>query len=1089
MIPYAELHMHSAYSFLDGVSAPAALVARAAELEIEVLALTDHGSLAGAMEFATAAREVGIGTVIGAEFTLDSRRGSTIEIDPPHKHLLVLARDLEGYRRLSRAISAGLMASKKKGVGSYELENLAQQAGGHWQILTGCRKGHVRAALESSDTSGSGQWDLVAARQALDQLCSLFGKENVAMELTHSGVPLDAERNQALVELAQAAGVRYVAANNVHMALASEKRYADVAAALRARRSVPEMEGWLAGTGSFLKSGEQMLQLFTAHPQAIAAAAALGKECAFDMRLAAPRLPRPDVPTGHTPISWLCQLVEKAGTQRYGPRGSPQAAQAWAQLDHELATIQQLDFAGYFLIVHEIVEFCSQRGIWCQGRGSAANSAVCFVLGITAVDAVKHQMLFERFLSSGRIEPPDIDLDIESSRREEVIQHVYERYGRHYAAQVAAVITYRPRSAIRDAARALGYCEEQVTVWSASRRNAAAESAEIPELVQDIAAHLERLPRHLGIHSGGMVLCDRPVIDVCPVGWASKPGRTVLQWAKEDCADAGLVKFDLLGLGMLTALRLSYTQLTARGIRGTDGGALGLHNIGTDDPRVYDLLSAADTVGVFQVESRAQMATLPRIAPRNFYDIVIDVALIRPGPIQGGSVNPYIRRRQGLEPVTYLHPLLKPALRKTLGVPLFQEQLMRIAIDAAGFSPAEADQLRKAMGSKRSHERMGQLKARLLAGMQQRGISDAAVREAIYSKLEAFADFGFPESHAFSFAYLVYASAWLKVHYPEYFYMGILAAQPMGFYSPRTLVADAQRHGVRVLPVDVNYSQEKAAVVELEAESADLTGKLKHPRAARAHNRADVPLDIDPARAIRLGLDSIRGLSEKARCTVVAAREQDGKFISEANLAQRTGLGEIEMKKLARAGAFESLQLSRRESIWQASAAAMQGEPALGGFQPILSGLELAVPAPSLPAMSRAEEVYADLAATGISARGHIVAPLRAGLEQEGVTPIAGIAQCETARRVKVAGIVTHRQRPRTARGITFLSLEDETGLVNVACSTGLWARYRSVAQRSAALIVRGLIERDPSGAVTNVKADKLEVLPLSVTIKSRDYR
>ncbi|MBS4875817.1 MAG: error-prone DNA polymerase, partial [Actinomyces sp.] len=575
------------------------------------------------------------------------------------------------------------------------------------------------------------------------------------------------------------------------------------------------------------------------------------------------------VPDGHTPDSWLAHCTYEGARARYGSRAHP--PRAWETIDRELGVIERLGFAGYFLIVKEIVDFCARNGILCQGRGSAANSAVCYCLGITAVDAVRHNLLFERFLSDARSGPPDIDVDIEACRREEVIQYVYDTFGRDRAAQVANVITYRPRSAIRDVARALGYPAGTATAWSQGR-------GEVPPLVGDAARALARLPRHMGIHSGGMVLTDQPVSRICPVGWAAMPGRTVLQWDKEDCADAGLVKFDLLSLGMLTALRVAFNELQAGGartgdapnhlrgwaprvVRGREGQPLGLHTLPEEDPRVYDLLCAADTVGVFQVESRAQMNTLPRLKPRCFYDIVVEVALIRPGPIQGRSVNPYLRRRSGREEVTYLHPLLEPALRQTLGVPLFQEQLMRIATDAAGLSGARADQLRRAMGAKRSPERMEALKGDLMAGMEERGI-DAPTRERIFEQLKGFADFGFPESHSFSFAHIVYASSWLKVHAPEHFYAAILASQPMGFYSPATLVQDARRHGVRVVGPSVNDSLVDASVQHV---SEDEVGDSYSPgRPESLPSRGTVPLDVDSGLAVRIGLNQVRGLGAVA---------------------------------------------------------------------------------------------------------------------------------------------------------------------------------------------------------------------------------
>ena len=574
----------------------------------------------------------------------------------------------------------------------------------------------------------------------------------------------------------------------------------------------------------------------------MARAAEIGRACAFDLHLVAPGLPDCRVPAGHTDQSWLAELVHRGATARYGPADRRAACRRWAQIDHELEVIDTLGYAGYFLVVCDIVEFCRRQDIYCQGRGSAANSAVCYALGITRADPVALELLFERFLSPERDGPPDIDIDIESGRREEVIAYVYERYGRHCAAQVANVITYRPRSAIRDMGKALGHAPGTPTPGprpstAASRSTAAApcprSSGGWPEVLD--------FPRHLGLHSGGMVLCDRPVVEVCPVEWARHPGRSALQWDKDDCAAAGLVKFDLLGLGMLDAVHRTVDLVRARA-----RGEVDLACIPQEDD-VYDMLCRADTVGVFQVESRAQMATLPRIRPRCFDDLVIEVAIIRPGPIQGGSVHPYIRRRQGLEAPDPPHPLLQRALAKTLGVPLFQEQLMQIAIDAAGFTPAEADELRQAMSSKRSGARMAQLSDRLFAGMAERGIT-GAVAEEIVDKLAAFANFGFPESHAVSFAYLVYSSAWLKLHYPAAFCAGLLDAQPMGFWSPQSLVADARRHGVTVHRPHVDVSGAQTTL----AWGLDVAAP-RPPGPAGAPTRQP---------AVRLGLMSVRGVGE-----------------------------------------------------------------------------------------------------------------------------------------------------------------------------------------------------------------------------------
>ncbi len=1070
MTEYAELHAHSAFSFLDGANQPEDLVAEAARLGLTGLGLTDHNGLYGVVRLAEAARAAGLPTVIGAEVTLGraprtgGKAATRIDAyDPEGSHLVILARGPEGYHRLSRALALAHMATGKKDSIDVRLDELAEHAGGQWLVLTGCRKGTVRRALAAG---GEG-----AARQALSELVEAFGRNNVAVEITARGQPQDSAIHGALARLAEEFALPLVATGGVHCARPSDQRLADVLAATRARADVAEIEGWLPAYPAHLRSAEQMLRLHRDHPHSVENAAQMAAECSFDLTLIAPRLPDYPVPEGHTEGTWLAELTERGATERYGPRGAERMPGAWATIDRELAIIGELDFPGYFLIVHEIVEFCRSRGILCQGRGSAANSAVCFALGITAVDAVRHSMLFERFLSPGRSGPPDIDLDIESGRREEVIQHVYERYGRHHAAQVANVISYRPRSAVRDSARALGYDLGQAESWSKQieRWGEVPGDVGVPERVVTIARQMMRLPRHLGIHSGGMVLCDRPVIDVCPVEWATMPGRTVLQWDKDDCADAGLVKFDLLGLGMLTALRRAFDELESRGVR-HEGRPLTIHNLPQEDPGVYDLLCAAETVGVFQVESRAQMATLPRLRPRTFYDIVIEVALIRPGPIQGNSVNPYIRRSLGREEVTYLHPLLKPALKRTLGVPLFQEQLMQIAIDVAGFSPSEADQLRKAMGSKRSIERMSALKGRLLGGMRGNGISEE-IGEQIFEKLQAFADFGFPESHAFSFAYLVYVSAWLKVYHPEVFYASILASQPMGFYSPQSLVADARRHGVRILPADVTVSAVHPCV-----EYDDAHPPLPATATRLVNPRAD--------RAVRLGLAGIRTIGTQCAKEIVEERQREP-FSSLADLAARVNLTRAQLEALAAADALRAWG-TRRQNLWAAGALAGEyGQVRRQWVQPPLPGTAIGVNAPELPQMDNVEEAVADVWATGVSPSSYPTSFVRDRLD--GVLTSAQARHAESGSRVKVAGVVTHRQRPHTAKGVTFLSLEDETGLINVVCSAGLWRRYRSLARTSAALIIRGIVEsRD---GVMNVVADGMEELSLAVPSRSRDFR
>ena len=1056
-VPYAELHCHSNFSFLDGASHPEELAEEASRLDLKALALTDHNGFYGIVRFAEAARAIGLPTVFGAELTLDDRATDLSRpgpADPAGEHLLVLARDPQGYAMLARAISEGQLAGEK-GAPRIGYERLVEIGGvdsrrghDHWLVLTGCRKATVPRALVDHGPT--------AARRALDRLVDDFGRGNVAVELWDHGLPSDSVRNDALAELAVAAGLDLVATGNVHHHSVARQRLASAMAAVRARRSLDEIDGWLPPAGRHLRSGDEQARRFARYPGVVERAAAIGLECAFDLSLVAPDLPPYPCPEGLDEMGLLRRLVEEGGTRRYGPRHAEQVEGAWAQLDRELALVEQLGFPGYFLVVWDIVDFCRRADILCQGRGSAANSAVCFALGITNADAVSLGLLFERFLSPERDGPPDIDIDIESDRREEVIQYVYEKHGRHHTAQVANVITYRSKSAIRDMAKALGYAtgqqdafSKQVDRWrSVSEGSVSAGAVDpdttIPLPVLELAAEIEHFPRHLGIHSGGMVMCDRPVIEVCPVEWGAMENRSVLQWDKDDCAAAGLVKFDLLGLGMLSALHYAIDF-----IRDTDGVEVDLAAL-PQEPEVYDMLQQADTIGVFQIESRAQMATLPRLKPRCFYDLVVEVALIRPGPIQGGSVHPYIRRRNGEEPVTYLHPLLENALAKTLGIPLFQEQLMQIAIDVANFTPSEADQLRQAVGSKRSRERMERLQQRFFAGMRANGITDD-IGEQIWLKLAAFANYGFPESHSVSFSYLVYASSWIKYHYPAAFCAALLNAQPMGFWSPHTIVGDARRHGVVIRTPDLNAS---AATASLETDPSSTGGW-----------------------AVRVGLDYVRGLG-----TDLAEEIEDGRpYASVEDLRRRVpGLSLPILEALATSGAFGCFGVDRRSALWTAGAMAQTAADRLPG---IVTGID----APTLPGMSPQELSHADLWATGVAPDGHPTRFLRHRLDEIGVVTSAGLVDHPAGERVLVGGVVTHRQRPATAGGTTFLNLEDETGLINVVVSQGCWHRYKKTARGAPALLIRGRLEKHEG--VINVVADRLEPLPVGAAPSSRDFR
>ena len=1037
-VPYAELHCHSNFSFLDGASDPDELVAEADRLDLTALALTDRNGLYGIVRFAEAARDVGLPTVFGAELVVQHTEGE--------RQLVVLADGPTGYARLARAVSlAQLNGSKNEP--RCTIADLAAEGCGHWWVLTGTHDGVVPRALTDHGPS--------AATRELRDLVDVFGRDRVVIELWDQGDPLDSARNDALAEMAARHDVQCIAATDVRYASPTGRRLASALAAVRRRSSLSDADPWAAVSGAaHLRSGDEQSRRFARYPGVVEAAAEIGRAAAFDLSLVAPRLPPYPCPDGLTEMQFLRRLAEDGAVRRYGHRPAAGEdlslrARAWRAVDHELSVIEALGFAGYFLVVWDIVQFCTRSDIYCQGRGSAANSAVCYSLGITKADAVSLGLLFERFLSPERDGPPDIDLDIESGRREEVIQYVYERYGRHHTAQVANVITYRARSAVRDMARALGYAPGQQDAWSKQidrwgRVQKVVEQTgpdgrpdhSIPADVLELASRVEDMPRHLGVHSGGMVICDRPVIEVCPVEWATMRDRSVLQWDKDDCAAAGLVKFDLLGLGMLSALHGAVDL-----VREVEGIELDLATLPQDDD-VYAMLCRADTVGVFQIESRAQMATLPRLKPRRFYDLVVEVALIRPGPIQGGSVHPYIRRRNGQEPITYLHPLLENSLGKTLGVPLFQEQLMQMAIDVAGFTPSEADQLRQAMGSKRSAERMRRLRDRLYTGMAERGIV-GPIADEIFDKMAAFANYGFPESHSVSFAYLVYSSSWLKLHHPAAFYAGLLNAQPMGFWSPHSLAQDARRHGVVVRTPDLMASGH-GATLEPCAES---------------HGRF----------AVRLGLGEVRGIGSELATSIVDERQQNGAYASIEDLVRRVpSISREHVEALSTAGAFtQCLGVGRREALWAAGAASDSRHDRLEGV------LTAASP-PRLPGMEPIDEAVADLWATGIAPTGHPTQFVRARLDELGVVTADRLATID-AERVWVAGVVTHRQRPGTAQGTTFMNLEDETGLINVVVSVGCWKRFRATARGASSLLVRGRLQR--AEGVVNVVADHIAPL------------
>jgi error-prone DNA polymerase len=1107
---YAELHCHTNFSFLDGASHPRDLVERAGELGYEALAVTDHDGFYGAARFRVAAAAVGLPTVYGVEIGLPRqspvpspqppvrrlsgadraggwgleaggsvrpRRGRTKRMHgpkpvnpPPADHLVLLAPDPQGYAAVSRLVTrAQFRGEKDRPV--YDYDDLAEASmRGGLVALTGCHRGAVPRSAAAGDVEG--------AVDAAARLRDIF-PGRLFVEIWHHRMPGDDLRNDVLAEAAGRLRLPLVATNNVHYHDRSEADLAEVLAAVGGRRDLDVAQGHWPGTDDrYLKSPAEMASRMSRYPGAVGRAADLGAALAFDLSLVAPRLPDFPMPGSfQTEMEYLRHLTMEGARRAYpgnGPGGiDPEAV---ARLEHELGVIEDLGFPGYFLVVWDIVRFAESRDIMCQIRGSGADSAVCRCLEITRVDPIRLGLPFERFLSAERGRPPDIDVDFEADRREEVIQYCYQKYGRERAAMVANVITYRARSVLQDVGKAFGLTQAQVnglTRYLDTRDPGKIDQhIDLPagmtsDLILDVCRRLDGFPRHLGIHSGGMVIADRPLWETVPLEWGRMEDRSVLQWDKDDCASMGIVKFDLLALGMLNAL-----HLTVDYVEEVHGVHIDLAAI-PQEPVVYEMLTKADTVGVFQVESRAQMATLPRMKPRTFYDLAVEVALIRPGPIQGHSVHPYLRRRNGEEPVRYPHPLTEPILRKTLGVPVFQEQLMEIARVCAGYSPGQSDRLRQAMTHKRSGEEMEKLRDETLAGMARQGITGAGADE-LWEKLQGFASFGFPESHSVSFAYIVYMSAWLRYHWPAEYLAGLLNAQPMGFYSPNTLVQDAVRHGVIVLPPDVNESGHDCTVIGHHADPDD-TATYYGMTWRRGRGSLDDPIRM--AVAVRMGLRYVHGLGEAEIARIEAARWVGGRFTSPVDLAQRTGLPLPALEGLAAGGALESLGVTRREGLWAAGVLAGMGP----GRLPLAEGSE----APPLEPMPEDEQMRADLWATGVSVR-HPVEFIREWLEADGCITVAeALSGLRTGSRVRVGGVVTHRQRPGTARGVIFINLEDETGLLNVVVMPDVWAAQRDTARRMVGLVIDGTLEhRD---GVTNLIARRFSGWPVE-GLKTRNW-
>ncbi len=1134
-LPYAELRSASSFSFLDGASQPEDLVARAAELGLPAVALVDRNGVYGAPRFYKAAKEAGLQALVGAEIVLESplppgaadslstrptpeTRGvarcdgdrplsfekadefpsalrapggaslfspETCEPPPetrlpetrlPETRLTVLVDSRRGYRNLCRLLTAAARG-RPKGEAAADWETIAAHAEG-LHCLSGGDEGPIARALESDRLESD---RLEQARRTLERLAHLFdGRLHV--ELQRHRRRHEEWRNQALVGLAASLRLPLVATNGVRYARPRDKDLHDILTCIRCHTHLDEAGRLLAAQRErSLKSGDEMAQLFADLPRAVASSTELAERLDFTLADLGYRFPDYPLPPGETASSYLRQVTWSEALSRF----RPMTARAQAQLARELDMIDRLDLAGYFLIVRDLIQFCKREDILVQGRGSAANSAVCYALSITAVDPVKMQLLFERFLSEERGEWPDIDLDLPSGdQREKVIQYVYERYGPHGAAMTANVITYRDRSAAREVAKALGYSPQQVDRlakqfgrWHydksrgdpkvlAEELASAGFDADDPRILlfATFWQRIQNLPRHLGQHSGGMVIAADRLDEVVPLEPAAMEGRVVVQWDKDDCADLGIIKVDLLGLGMLQALEEAIPL-----IRTHEKTAVDLAHLPPDDPKTYEMLCAADTVGVFQVESRAQMASLPRNSPKTFYDLVIQVAIIRPGPIVGGMVNPYFERRRGRQPVAYPHPCLEPILERTLGVVLFQEQIIRIAMEAAGFTGGQAEELRRAMGFKRSTERMGQLEENLRRGMTERGIVGAA-QEEIVDSITSFALYGFPESHAASFALIAYASAYLKAHHPTAFLIALLNAWPMGFYHPATLIKDSQRHGVTVLPIDVNHS----------AWNCTWEDPPDNPSRKEA-----------AAGAARIGLRYVQGLRRESAEALIEQRAAGGRFRDAEELAARTTLPDDELAALADVGALGSMGLTRRAAQWQVAAAARPTGPLLRNASPADRADPEGDPAspPSqgpLPEMTPFEETLADYATAGLTTGRHPIEYLRGELRKHRILPAALLGRVAPGSRVRTAGSIIVRQRPGTAKGMLFVTLEDETGMSQAIVTPQQLQEHRTTLVGSSGLVVEGILEqRDGS---YSIKAEKFWPLAKLVAAPSHDF-
>lgn len=995
----------------------------AVEIGVSHLAITDRDGVYGLPKAHRAARSTELHLIHGATLSIEG-----------HPAVVALAEDLSGWSQLCRWLTQA-RHRRPKGRASLPLDRLVEVEGNITLLLrpgwTAEKAAPLRAAYQN----------------------------RLANLLFRRLAPSDAAATRTAIELGRALDIPVVASNDVLYHERGRRRAADALACIRRGCTLEQAGRWLgANAERHLLSEAEVRSRFWDVPEAVDAAAAIAERCTFSLAELSYTYPREVVPEGHTAMSWLRQLALEGLVDRYGDEVP---ASVRSQVEHELALIEKMDFPSYFLTVHDVVRFARSRGILCQGRGSAANSAVCYAIGITAVDPARSSLLFERFISEERGEPPDIDVDFEHERREEVLQYVYERYGRDRAALVNEVIMYRGRSAIREVGKVMGLSLDQVgRLAKSTDRWSAGVNVELDDLVEEagldprdpavrgtleLAEHIQGLPRHLSIHVGGFVIAADQLVDLVPVEPATMEDRTVVQWDKYDIEALGFVKVDCLALGMLTAIRKSFDLIAEHWDR-----PLTLATVPAEDPAVYDMFCAADTVGVFQIESRAQMSMLPRLRPRCFYDLVIEVAIVRPGPIQGGMVHPYLRRRRGEEPVTYAHPALEPVLERTLGVPLFQEQVMKMAVEVGGFTPGEADELRRAMAAWRKKGTLEGFGEKLVRGMRQRGISlDYA--QQIFKQIQGFGEYGFPESHSASFALLVYVSGWIKCHYPAAFTAALINSHPMGFYSPRALLADAQRHGIVVRPVCVVRSDWDCLLEPVS----------------------------DGEFAIRCGLRLVKGLAKDQGEAIMKSRNIEP-FRDIPDIARRTRLDRGALEALAEADAFKALGVGRRQAAW-----VLQG---LWTELPLFAGLARREPVPALPPETAAEAIEADYRRVGLSVDVHPMSLIRPQLP--GVPPLRELQDLPSGSRVSIAGLVANRQRPGTAKGVVFMTFEDETAMVNLVVWPKVWAQYRRIARGSALLGADGRLQRQDEAM--SVLVERLWAIPedaLGIRNQSRDFR